>query len=152
MDPVLPDPGVEVLRRRRAELRESMGALELALAAPAPGRVAAWAERVRAALAELSADLRLHVDVTEGVEGLHPAVLATTPRLSNAVMRLSRDHVLLQGSIDDLLARVSGAVSEAHVDGVRDDGIALLGQLIRHRQRGADLVFEAYEADIGGEA
>jgi len=25
-----------------------------------------------------------------------------------------------------------------------------MGQLVRHRQRGADVVFEAYEVDIGG--
>jgi len=37
------------------------------------------------------------------------------------------------------------------VDSVRDLGTALLGRLVRHRQRGSDLVFEAYEVDIGGE-
>jgi hypothetical protein len=29
--------------------------------------------------------------------------------------------------------------------------MALLGLLVRHRQRGSDLVYEAYELDIGGE-
>ena len=28
----------------------------------------------------------------------------------------------------------------------------LLGQLTRHRQRGADLIYEAYQVDIGGTA
>ena len=37
------------------------------------------------------------------------------------------------------------------VDRVRGLGTALLGRLVRHRQRGSDLVFEAYEFDIGGE-
>jgi hypothetical protein len=154
MDPVQPTPDqdVDLLRRRRAELRDSMAALEHALAAPAPGRAAAWTEPVHLALVQLSADLRVHIDITEGGDGLHRAVLATTPRLSNAVTRLSRDHVLLQSLIEDLLTRVTGPASEESVDAVRHDATTLLGQLVRHRQRGADLIFEAYEADIGGEA
>jgi hypothetical protein len=36
------------------------------------------------------------------------------------------------------------------VDAVRERGTRLLGHLVRHRQRGADLIFEAYQTDIGG--
>jgi hypothetical protein len=154
MDPVVPrsDQDLETLRRRRAELRESMGALEQALAAPAPGRAPAWAQRVREALLALSADLRVHVEITEGPDGLYRGVLTTAPRLSNAVDRLSREHGRLQGLIEDLLTRLIIPVAEDGVDSTRESGVALLGQLIRHRQRGADLVYEAYETDIGGEA
>ena len=154
MDPVVwtPDPGAELLRRRRAELRGSIDALERALAAPAPGRVAAWAERVRRAAVELSADLRAHVEITEGPDGLHGAVLATAPRLGNAVRRLGREHVQLRAHVDNLLARLDRLAGEDGVEAARTRGTLLLDQLIRHRQRGADLVFEAYHADIGGEA
>lgn len=38
------DQAIEALRVRRAELYESMSALEQALAAPAPGRLDAWAK------------------------------------------------------------------------------------------------------------
>ena len=41
------------LRRHRAELRESVSALEDALAAPATADRAHWAHRVQAALVEL---------------------------------------------------------------------------------------------------
>ena len=44
------DPGLESLRARRAELRESMGALEQALAAPAADLKGFWTERVNVAL------------------------------------------------------------------------------------------------------
>ena len=57
---------LEELRRRRAELLESMRAVEQALAAPGPGRQTRWAERVHVALVELSADVREHIDITEG--------------------------------------------------------------------------------------
>jgi hypothetical protein len=42
-------------------------------------------------------------------------------------------------------------VTTGEVDGIRESATALLGMLSRHRQRGADLVFDAYQTDIGGE-
>jgi hypothetical protein len=153
MEPVVfsRDPGLDALRWRRAELRESIGALEQALAAPASGRVGAWAERVHVALVELSADLGEHIAITEGPDGLHRDVLATAPRLSNAVVRLTREHAAIAGLVADLLTRVSDPPTGDDVEAIRDLGTALLGHLARHRQRGADLVYEAYQADIGGE-
>ncbi len=41
------------------------------------------------------------------------------------------------GPIDDPLA-------------LREEVTTLMGQLVRHRQSGSDLVFEAYEVDLGG--
>jgi hypothetical protein len=153
MEPDVPTPDqvlLRALRRQRADLRDSMSALERALAAPAPGRAGAWAERVHVALVELSADFREHVDVTEGPGGLYRGLLTTAPRLSNAVARLTREHAQIADLVDALLARVSGPGGHA-VDPVRDLGLALLGRLVRHRQRGSDLVYEAYAVDVGGE-
>ena len=56
------------LRRRRAELLESINSLEQALAAPVPGRQMRWVERVSTALLELSGDFHDHVELTEGPE------------------------------------------------------------------------------------
>ena len=36
------------------------------------------------------------------------------------------------------------------LDDARDDLQRFIGQVIKHRQRGADLVWEAYNVDIGG--
>jgi hypothetical protein len=145
------DGGLELLRRRRAELREAMTALEQALAAPAPGRTGEWAVRVHVALVELSADMRTHLQLAEGPEGLHQAVLAAAPRLSAWVRRLHREHDSLTRCLGELLDRLDGPVDDAAVEAVRAAGTSLLAQLARHRQRSADLVFEAYQADIGGE-
>ena len=65
--------------------------------------------------------------------------------------RLTRDHLLISGQIDRLLTRVDAPHVIADVDGVRGPGTILLGRLVRHRQRGSDLVYDAYEFDIGGE-
>ncbi len=141
---------LEGIRRQRAELRESMSALELALAGPAASGQARWAERVHVALVELSADVREHIDLTEGPDGLYVDILATAPRLAGAVARLTEEHVKVSELIDDLLARASTLEGE-DVDPVRGLGTTLLGLLVSHRQRGSDLVYEAYEFDVGGE-
>lgn len=139
---------LERLRRRRAELRDSMSVLELALAAPTTGAPERWADRVHTALVELSADFRLHVEITEGSNGLYQELLETAPRLSDAVAHLTSEHVAIRRLLDDLLAT---AAASTDVDRLRSQGTALLGRLVRHRQRGSDLVYEAYQVDIGGD-
>jgi hypothetical protein len=80
---------------------------------------------------------------------LYVDILATAPRLSDAVARLIREHARITDLVDDLLARLT---PESHdVDEVRDLGTTLLALLVSHRQRGSDLVYEAYEFDVGGE-
>jgi len=153
MQPSSPTPEqilLDAVRRRRAGLHESMIALERAFAAPAPGRHSAWVQRVRAALAELVADFRAHIDITEGPSGLYADLCATEPRLAHAVARLTDEHARIRELIDDLLARASGS-DAIEVDAVRDLGTALLGSLVRHRQHGSDLIYEAYAFDVGGE-
>lgn len=153
MEPNVPTPDhvlLDELRRRRADLRDSMSALEQALAGPAPGRLGAWTQRVHVALVELSADFREHVEITESPSGLYRGLLMTAPRLSSAVDGLIREHAQIADLVDDLLARTSGPDAN-DVDSVRDLGVALLGRLARHRQLGSDLLFEAYSVDVGGE-
>ena len=139
------------IRRRRSELRDSMSALELALSGPAPaGRTAHWVERVHAALLELSGDLRQHVAVTEGPDGLYQDLLRTAPRLSGPVGTLTEDHGVIDARWRAVLA-LRGLAAAVDVEQVRELGTALLGRIVRHRQRGADLVYEAYEVDVGGD-
>ena len=56
-------------------------------------------------------------------------------------------------SIAKLLGRLEAG--EVNGDGwpldkARDDLQRLIGAVVRHRQKGADLVWEAYNVDIGG--
>ena len=140
-------PLVEELRNRRAELRESASALELALATP--GERTWWRERVAAALMELSGDLRAHIEITEGPGGLYAELLAASPRLAGDVDRLIRDHGEIAAQLEHLLAALD---EPGHsTEELRLRGTGLLGLLVRHRQRGSDLVYGAYEIDLGGE-
>ena len=140
---------LEGIRRRRAELRDSMSALESALAAPAPGRLTRWTERVRAALMELSADFREHVAIAEGPDGINTRAMRSQPRLAKAVQRLNNEHVELAALMNRLLDELD-APDDTPAEQLRDGLTRLLGRLVRHRQRGSDLLYEAWAVDIGG--
>lgn len=138
------------VRERRAELRESLTALEQALASPAVGRPLIWGERVRTVLAEVADDFREHIVVTEGPGGLHQAILSGDLRLANAVEALTDQHALIADALHELLVATEPPVAAADVRGIREKATDLLSSLLRHRQRGADLIFEAFATDIGG--
>jgi hypothetical protein len=141
---------LSAVRIRRAELREALDALERSLAAPAAGRAVVWGEAVQAAATALADDFGAHVEVTEGPDGLHQAILAGDLRLANAVDALTAEHALVAAELAGLVAGSAAPVTAEDVDAVRERGTRVIAQLIRHRQRGADLIYEAYETDIGG--
>jgi hypothetical protein len=127
-----------------------MGALERALAAPDAGRSVVWGELVHEALVDLADDFVEHIDVTEGPDGLHQAILTGAVRLANAVNALAAEHATITAEITDLLNQTEPPVTPTDVEPTRERATSLLGRLVRHRQRGADLIYEAYDTDIGG--
>ena len=144
------DPTLDAVRRRRVSLRRAMSDLERALAAPAPARMDQWDGGVRSAVRELQSCMREHVQATEGPNGFHRDVLTVAPRLAHAVDVSTQEHVVITAMIDALLAD-DVPHDEGDIDVVREQGTELLARLSRHRQRGADMIFEAYESDLGGE-
>ncbi|MGI8679259.1 MAG: hypothetical protein ACR2LX_11330 [Jatrophihabitans sp.] len=141
---------LDAVRVRRAELRGSLNYLELTLAAPAAGRPVVWGETVHDALTTVAHDFVAHVEVTEGPEGLHQAILNGDLRLANAVAALTAEHADIVTEIAGLVADSEAPVVADDIDSIRDRATRLLGHLVRHRQRGADLIYEAYQTDIGG--
>ncbi len=152
MEPTVSTAKAELaaVRARRVELRESMGRLERSLAAPASGLAVVWGEQVHIVLVELAEDFQEHIAVTEGPDGLHHAILAGDLRLANAVNALAVEHSKIAGEIDELVTGTEPPVTVPDAEVVRERGTNLLGRLVRHRQRGADLIYEAYQTDIGG--
>jgi hypothetical protein len=139
------------VRLRRAGLKSALSGLEIALAAPAPGRVDEWARGVREALAVLQEVWTRHVVETEAPGAFLDEILAESPRLANQVANLRREH----GEILSTLLKVEHQLGRTDLDEdwaeeVRVELTGLLCALARHRQRGADLVYEAYDVDIGG--
>jgi hypothetical protein len=122
-----------------------MHGLEGALAAPAADP--AWRAAVTTRLDLLREAFGDHMVVTEGPEGLYAALLEHAPRLVPGVQSLIRDHVELIRSMEQVRVRAESLAPQA----LRGWASNLLRDLSRHRQRGADLVYEAYATDIGGE-
>lgn len=141
---------LERVRAHRAELRESVGAVDDALASPI-ARGGAWRERVRAALAELSHDFEEHIRLTEGPGGLYESVRHGDPRLEGRVRRLMREHERYREDLSAYLTVLEHGGTMADLPVFREEVTTLMGQLVRHRQKGADLVFEAYDVDLGGQ-
>ena len=145
------EPGAAPLaaaRRHRAELLQAIQSFERALAVPAGDP--AWRDGVAERLGSLRAAFAGHVVVTEGADGLYAEVLDHAPRLSRAVHILIREHAALAAAMDGLQRQISIG-RRPSIEEVRGWASDLLRELSRHRQRGADLVYEAYATDIGGE-
>lgn len=138
------------LRAHRAELGESMAALDAALALPI-GMGPVWRRRVRAALTELAHDLRDHVALTEAPDGLYADLRHAAPRLAADIEVQLREHEETLAEIERLLdERDGGFEGPEAVAAHREAATALIGRLVRHRQRGSDLVYAAYQVDLGG--
>jgi hypothetical protein len=139
---------LQAARARRVSLRAAMQSLEHALAAPAIGRAAEWTPGVSGSLQDLRDCMAAHIAGTEGPNGFHREMVTAAPRLVHQVEVSVREH----GQINALIDTVRASADEsAEVDDIRETGTQLLGLLARHRQRGADMIFEAYESDLGGE-
>ena len=127
-----------------------MAALEAALTLPA-GVGPMWRRRVRAALTELCHDLRDHVELTEAAGGFYDDIGVTAPRLTHGVEEQLGEHAEALAEVERLLAERDEGLADAEaVEAHREACIQLLGRLVRHRQRGSDLIYEAYAVDIGG--
>ena len=148
------DDGTESLlasaRARRKSLRTAMAELEAAITTPAPGRLEEWRAGLATAVAELQRVFQDHVEETEAHGGVLDEVVETTPRLANAVTRLRNDHHEITASLEELAGRPAPAGPDDHawVDVARDQALRVLGQVVRHRHRGADLLHEAFSVDI----
>lgn len=140
---------IERVRAHRAELRESVAAVDEALAGPI-GKPA-WTERVLVALAELARDFADHIDLTERPGGIYDTVRQTQERLSGAVDQLVGEHASLAADLKACLDALDAQDESTDLRAYREQVTALMGRLIRHRQRGGDLVYEAYSVDLGGQ-
>ena len=133
-------------RERRSELKHAMSDLELAAAGAAGDP--AWIDALREALAEVRAVFDAHVEEVEAADGLLAELVTEAPRLSNAVKRLNDEHPQLSKQIDACVA----LLDDADPHQIRGEVLDLLVALARHRHSGADLVYEAYHVDIGGQS
>ena len=138
----LPKSPQEV-RARREELRVALVDLEDALSRPA-GDHEKWIATVHAAVETMLATLRTHVEETEAEGGLLPQLEEDAPWLEGRVDQLRSEHGDLLERAEQLLA----SCRDGEVEDLREEALALLQAVSRHRHRGTDLLYDAYMVDI----
>ncbi len=145
---------LDAIRIRREALYQAVVGLEDALTTPV-GDGAKWRLRVAMAVDHAAARIEDHARETEAKDGFLDRVVAEAPRLQRRVDQMKVDHERLEKEVDALRIAVSIVADDEIGDEaptIRNRAIELLGQMTRHRQRGADLIYEAYQVDIGGTA
>ena len=146
---------LEAAKGQRLSLRRAIAELEEALAAPDDpdglGGHDGLGARLAPCLEQLREVFAVHVEVTEAPGGLYQEILENAPRLANRVTRFRREHAEITEGIRRALAGCAATSPEA-TTALRDQSVRLFADLVRHRKRGLDLVYEAYHVDIGGES
>lgn len=103
-----------------------------------------WVRDVAAQLADVRAALLDHIRATEGPNGRYAQIARDVPRLAPGIDALVTDHAEIMAVLDEVLP----AEDPQHL---REAAEGLVDRLSSHRQRGADLIHEAYSIDVGGE-
>jgi hypothetical protein len=144
-------PTLAETARRRADLHGALVEVEQAISRPAIGREPEWTKQVVIRLEALAHAIDEHIEVTERQGGLYDEICSTAPHLSGKIDRLRAEHPELRVEAHHLVDRLGDGVGDAWpLNEARDDLQRLLGRIVRHRQLGSDLVWEAYNLDIGG--
>lgn len=139
------------IRQRRVALAGTCSALEAALSAPVAS--ARWPEGLGNAVAALRATFDEHATETESPGGTIEQLRERAPRLSERIDRLSEQHVTIAtdaGLLMDRLEHVPAERSDDENAAIREQAFELLTAIVQHRQLGADLLYEAYDVDVGG--
>ncbi len=130
-------------RERRHLLGDALRGLERAVAGPSGAE--GWQEGVRSALTQMREALDEHIEVTEGAGGLLEDIQGIAPRLSNEIGLIKAEHEELV----DLLDKAQTSLEQTEDSkAIRNRAMSILPRLLLHRQRGADLVYDAYNVDI----
>ena len=129
----------------------AMQRLERALAAAAPGREADWAHRVVGDLRAVRRELEQHRETTEGPDGLFVEIRRAIPGAAYRLEKLREAHAAMLEEADALLASAERmeAAASGSVDAIRRRVSALLSALRAHQAKEVDLIYEAFDRDIG---
>ena len=108
-----------------------------------------WRTELAAAVDVVDEVVAAHIAGTEEHDGFFQELLHESGgRLSASVRRLRRDHERSTELVGELRKALDAQADPAELRQVADE---LFAQLEAHRHRGADLLWQAYGQDIGGE-
>jgi hypothetical protein len=146
------EAAIERSRQHRGGVRHACLDLEEALARPATQDTERWLADVATQVRELTEAFRRHMAQSEGPGGLLAEIVEVAPRLAHAVAKVKDEHEVLFCEMERLLSFVA-ICDPKHADyfnTVRGDALRLLHDVAAHRQRGADLIYDAYSIDVEG--
>ena len=129
----------------RVELKEAVSKAERAAASPTA--MPSWRDYVLRELEGLRIALDQHVEEVEGTDGLFAELTELSPRLIHKIHAVRDEHPVLCQGVGDAIELAN---SDAPAAAVRQAVLDVLFLIVRHRQHGADLVFDGYNVDIGG--
>jgi len=130
---------------RRIELKQALSDVEIAAASPSGAP--AWRDRVLEQLQSLRTALLQHVEEVEHESGLLAEILDVAPRLANKIALVRDEHPKLCEQVANAITMTK---TSSDAEEIRAEILLALSAIARHRQRGADLVYEGYDVDIGG--
>lgn len=122
-----------------------------AIASPAPGREREWASAVRESVIALRERLEEHLVDVERPDGLYPQIEESFPEATHRVQYLRETNRSLMDRVallDREAARISQGEGSAFM-AVRSSALQLLGEIRHQQSREIDLVFQAFQTDIG---
>ena len=150
---------LDEVRARRASVRRAAGQLrEILDAAGAPGEPgdgepgdAVRAGSALAATENLDRVWRNHALVTESPDGVLEQIVTDCPRLAPAVDRARHEHEVVAATLRAVRARLAGLPPGSPIDPTIDRPALqrLLTAVDRHRRNGRDLLYQAYQVDLG---
>jgi hypothetical protein len=120
---------------------------QLESATARPSRQADWLEVVTEASQDLRTALGDHMEQTEGGGGFLEDLVSQAPRLATDAKLLESDHRALLNDCARLTSVIRSSPDDART--IRKAVLVLLGRLVEHRQRGAELLYDAYNVELG---
>jgi hypothetical protein len=142
-------PSSAVARGDRDRTLEAMHALELAAGNAASGGFDAWTRSVRMALEHLESAFAEQRASYEDPIGLMTEIAQDDPRLRTWVRQLRHRWVELEATTRALRETLESSSDTQAISEVRERVRWLMGAIRHHREREADLVFDALGLDLG---
>lgn len=142
---------LNAIQRRRRSLYQATLGLEAGISSPT-GNVGLWRDRVHAAAVELHSAIVAHVSESEQPGEFLDSITMQAPHLISAAKKLASEHQDLLIAASNLITQVDTldpGTEPVDAEPIRHAALQLMGSLVRHRQRGTDLVYLAYGEDLG---
>jgi hypothetical protein len=129
----------------------AMERLRGALTHAAPDGGGGWARDVEGELREVRSGIEAHREAAEAADGMLAQVEEAMPGAHFRLEGLRKDHSELLAAADALLAEAGrrGVGGDGAAEAVRHEAALLLTRLRNHQEREVDLVFDAFESDLG---